>query len=810
MRGHIKILHLEDDSMDAELIREKLESSDLECLITQVQTRDEFSAALHGGGFDLILSDYKLPMFDGISAMQMAQEYCPDIPFIFVSGTMGEDAAINTLTRGATDYVLKTRLNRIAPAVKRAFQEISSRRENMRLESIMKARFRILEMSYTKDLSLDETCILVVDEIKALTGSEIGFFSFIDQARNAMVMQSLSTDTTQNSSPIDLRNSQDHHSVSGLWTDCINTGKPVIRNDYTPLTQTRDLPEGQINLFRELLVPIIRSNSIVAGIGVANKPTDYDETDVQVISLLGDFSWELIRRKRLEDELRRSEAQLRTLIDTIPDLVWLKDADGVYLRCNRRFESFFGAKEKDIIGKTDYDFVDRDQADFFRSNDRAAIIAGKSRMNEEKLTFLEDGHTEIHEAIKTPVYTSQGKLMGVLGVARDITRRIEADQERLEHLQFFQCMDQINRAMQATNDLEKMMINVLERTLSIFECDGASLIYPCDPETETWQVMQEVTRPEYPGLGTKTPIQMTPDESENLRLVLDTDGPVQFGPSAGQVPRLTALDQETRTRSALVMAVFPKTGKPWQFRIHQCSSERIWTSKEQRLFQEIGGRLADCLSTLLMYREVQLLLRELHHRTKNIMAVIVSILDIQSRCFSDPRWHKSINETKIQIKSIALVHQKLYETKELSQINLKDYLSDLIVILKSGYNLPAEHISVSSEMDDIFVEIDYAVPCGLILNELISNAYKYAFPGSRKGEIRISLYRNEKGEIVLSVADNGVGVPPSFDFRNEAGLGIQIIIGLAEYQLGGNIRFETDQGLSCQVIFSDNLYIKRI
>jgi two-component system cell cycle sensor histidine kinase/response regulator CckA len=135
-------------------------------------------------------------------------------------------------------------------------------------------------------------------------------------------------------------------------------------------------------------------------------------------------------RKRSEEALKASEAHLRTLIRTIPDLVWLKDENGVYLSCNSRFESFFGAKEKDIIGKTDYDFLSTELADFFRNHDKAAIEKGRSQKNEKEVVFADDGHHEILETIQTPMHSSRGKLVGVLGIGRDITERMVAEQER--------------------------------------------------------------------------------------------------------------------------------------------------------------------------------------------------------------------------------------------------------------------------------------------------------------------------------------------------------------------------------------------
>lgn len=141
---------------------------------------------------------------------------------------------------------------------------------------------------------------------------------------------------------------------------------------------------------------------------------------------------EISDRKQAEGALKDSETRLRTLIQTIPDLVWLKDQQGTYLLCNPRFERFFGASEKDIIGKNDYDFVDKELADYFRKHDKIAMARGKPSKNEEEVTFAEDGHRELLETIKTPMYSNDGQLAGVLGIGRDITDRKRAEEEKLQ------------------------------------------------------------------------------------------------------------------------------------------------------------------------------------------------------------------------------------------------------------------------------------------------------------------------------------------------------------------------------------------
>ncbi|MBT4287723.1 MAG: PAS domain S-box protein, partial [Deltaproteobacteria bacterium] len=131
---------------------------------------------------------------------------------------------------------------------------------------------------------------------------------------------------------------------------------------------------------------------------------------------------------RSENTLRESEARLRTLLNTIPDLVWLKDQHGTYLACNPRFELFFGQSEENIIGKTDYDFVDKDLADFFRHHDKKSMAVEEPCMNEEEVTFASDGHHEFLETLKTSMHDVDGQVSGVLGIARNITERKQTEE----------------------------------------------------------------------------------------------------------------------------------------------------------------------------------------------------------------------------------------------------------------------------------------------------------------------------------------------------------------------------------------------
>lgn len=166
---------------------------------------------------------------------------------------------------------------------------------------------------------------------------------------------------------------------------------------------------------------------------------------------------DVTEHKTAELALRDMSHRLRALIDTIPDLIWLKDPEGVYLACNRRFEALYGAREADIVGKTDYDFIPREAADFFRAHDQAAAAQGTPRINEEELTFSGDGHRERVQTIKTPLYDGEGRLIGVLGIARDITA-IKAAEEELR-----QRNAELERFNQASVGRELDMIELKRR-----------------------------------------------------------------------------------------------------------------------------------------------------------------------------------------------------------------------------------------------------------------------------------------------------------------------------------------------------------
>lgn len=166
-------------------------------------------------------------------------------------------------------------------------------------------------------------------------------------------------------------------------------------------------------------------------------------------------------------------------------------------------------------------------------------------------------------------------------------------------------MDIVNRAIQGARDIESMMSDVLDAVLSILDCDRAYLMYPLDPRAESWTSPMERTKPEYPGaltLGLVMP--MTAEVAETARIMLDSDRPVKFGPGTAN-PLPPEVSERFGFKCFMAMALYPKVGKPWQFGIHLCSHARVWTPEEERIFQEVGRRLADSLTAWITFRNLQ-------------------------------------------------------------------------------------------------------------------------------------------------------------------------------------------------------------
>jgi len=210
------------------------------------------------------------------------------------------------------------------------------------------------------------------------------------------------------------------------------------------------------------------------------------------------------------------------------------------------------------------------------------------------------------------------------------------------------------------------------------------------------------------------------------------------------------------------------------------------------------GKIAERLKASL--REKELLLKEVHHRVKNNLQVISSLLNLQARHVVDPRALELFKESQNRVRSIALFHEKLYQAKDLGHVEAFEYLNTLIANLLAAYGAKPTAVSLEVEREDILLGVDVAIPLGLVLNELISNALKHAFPDGRRGQIRVQLGRCDQDRYRLVVSDDGVGFPADLDFRNAPSLGLQLVCTLVD-QLAGTIELIGAPGTTFNVTF---------
>ena len=208
--------------------------------------------------------------------------------------------------------------------------------------------------------------------------------------------------------------------------------------------------------------------------------------------------------------------------------------------------------------------------------------------------------------------------------------------------------------------------------------------------------------------------------------------------------------------------------------------------------------------------EKELLLQEVYHRTRNNMLVICSLINQQSDKINIAEARNAFKKLENEIHFMALVHQKLYESQNLNEINMKDYIKDMTKSLLNDYCNGLDKINFELYLEDVYMSIDEAIPCSLLFHELISNAINHAFPDSRNGVIKLYLSNTKEGAIKIRVKDDGIGLLLDFDAMNAKTTGMQTIMGLAEYQLKGKVEFLVDDGVDFQLLFKKNKRKERI
>lgn len=246
--------------------------------------------------------------------------------------------------------------------------------------------------------------------------------------------------------------------------------------------------------------------------------------------------------------------------------------------------------------------------------------------------------------------------------------------------------------------------------------------------------------------------------------------------------------------SALLLIALLYTGYRFKQRhnIQLQVQQREINNKNQRLEQVLAEQ-----QKLLAQKEW--LVREIHHRVKNNLQIVISLLNVQAGFLDDPSAIEAIRESRERMQAIAIIHQKLYQPDSSTRINLRSYIQEMVIYLRSSFS-GYEKISFQLDVDDMDVDVSQAVPLGIIVNEAITNSVKYAFPGNQKGRITISVHQLNKEDVLLRIKDNGQGFPDNFDLKDNNSLGIQLMKLFAE-QLEGILSFRSQDGAEISLRF---------
>jgi PAS domain S-box-containing protein len=458
---------------------------------------------------------------------------------------------------------------------------------------------------------------------------------------------------------------------------------------------------------------------------------------------------DVTERKKTEAALRESEEKYRAIFESINDVYYRTDRDGTVTLISPSVRIQAGWDPEEIIGKSVTNFY-RDPSD--REKMMEKLKESGTVYDYELKLLSKDGSVIEASASSNLVFDKNGKAEGVEGVLRNITERKHAEEELqareayLDHL-----IDGAQEAIvMADNDGKARRINK----------EFTKLFGYTQKETEG-QVLDELIVPE--------------DLKETAQSITQK---VSRGKRVAFEALRRSKDKTLIDVSVLASPIVVSGKQVGTYGIYRDITERKRTEEQ--------------IKTSL--KEKEILLQEIHHRVKNNMQIVSSLLNLQSRHIKDKQSLELFKSSQNRVKSMALIHERLYQSKDFNKIDVADYVRGLINHLFITFGVNKDTISLKVNIKNIFLNVDTAIPCGLIINELVSNSLKHAFPDGKKGEIKISMHPLNTNEVELVVSDNGVGMPEEMDLKNTSSLGLNLVSMLVEDQLHGEIKLDKKGG----------------
>jgi len=421
MAKKYSFLHLEDDPLDAELVEAELRKEWPDCHYVLVCTESGLCAALAGEKFDAILSDYALPNFDGMAALSIVMRGFIRTPFLFVTGAMGEEMAIETLRNGATDYILKTRISKLIPALQRALHDSEAGSEFRRVEQQLKRNHEHLELMQEvvqfRTESVQELLDFALNKVLALTESTFGYIYHYSEEKQQFVLNSWSKgvmDACQVIEPQSVYKLE----MTGVWGDVVRQRKSIIINDYqAPNPRKKGFPEGHVPLANFMSIPVFEDGKIVAVAGVANKAVPYDQTDVIQLELMMDGVWKVTARLRMAEQIARAGKEWQSTFDSISDSVAIIDNDQQVLRCNVATSRLLGLGFDEIIGQPCWKLFH----DTGTPHPDCPMEKAKRSRHSESTTI--QWHDRWLDVTVDLLMSDKGEVVGAVHIVRDVTER---------------------------------------------------------------------------------------------------------------------------------------------------------------------------------------------------------------------------------------------------------------------------------------------------------------------------------------------------------------------------------------------------
>jgi PAS domain S-box-containing protein len=476
---------------------------------------------------------------------------------------------------------------------------------------------------------------------------------------------------------------------------------------------------------------------------------------------------DLAEERRVEVVLANERNMLRSLIDHVPDNIFVKDSEGRFVIVNTAQAGLLGAAVPDeLTGKTDFDFYPKELADLYWADEQAIFRSDEPLINKEESNIDAKGNQKRNLTTKVPLHDNNGKVIGLVGISRDISerQRMEVALQRSEE-RFRALFDQAAVGVAQIETATGRFLKVNRRVCDIVGYAAGEL------ESLTFQ---DITHSDD-----------LPADMDNMKLLAE-----------GKISEYS-VDKRFRRKDGSLVWVNQT--------VSTMSIDREKQSYEITVVQDITARkqMEERIRTDI--KEKETLLKEIHHRVKNNMQVIVSLLRLQADQIEDPDILEKFKASEDRIASMALVHEMLYGSKDLSKIDFNRYIENLVNTLFQSFGVDTDRIGLVLNLEPIQLDVYDAIPCGLVVQELVSNSLKYAFPKDWKGEAKIRIgLRRVDDKVELSVADTGKGMPEITDVDGLKSLGFKLVHVLGKEQLDGDVQVNRENGTRITVRFKEN------